>query len=213
VGFEGGQTPFYLRVPKRGFTNIFHKEYVPLNVGTLQWYIDNGRIDPSKPIDMHTLKKAGVAKKIKHGIKLLGNGSHLLTSQLNIEVSRASKKAIEAVEANGGRIVTAYYNRLGLRVLLSPEKFEGKEIPRRALPSKHDMIYYLNPENRGYLLTEAGQKRLAEGGMEGAYLHPDGRVAIPGKKTTLYTGIAPTKAEAYKEVPVEKNIPEEFNWQ
>ena len=80
--------------------------------------------------------------------------------------------------------------------------YVGKEIPRRALPSKHNMIYYLNPENRGYLLTEAGQKRLAEGGMEGAYLHPDGRVAIPGKKTTLYTGIAPTKAEAYKEVSV-----------
>ena len=62
------------------------------------------------------------------------------------------------------------------------------------------MAYYLNPDNRGYLLTEEGQKRLAEGGMKGAYLHPDGRVAIPGKKTTWYTEPAPSKAEAYKDV-------------
>ena len=58
------------------------------------------------------------------------------------------------------------------------------------------MPYYLDPKNRGYLLTEAGQERLAQGGMKGAYLDSNGRVAIPGKRTTLYSPPAPTKEEA-----------------
>ena len=62
------------------------------------------------------------------------------------------------------------------------------------------MAYYLNPAHRGYLLTEAGQHRLAEGGIAGAYLDPEGYVAIPGKRTTLYSQPAPTREEAYKEV-------------
>ena len=64
------------------------------------------------------------------------------------------------------------------------------------------MAYYLNPAHRGYLLTEAGQHRLAEGGIAGAYLDPDGYVAIPGKRTTLYSKPAPTREEAYREVCV-----------
>jgi len=63
-------------------------------------------------------------------------------------VSKASQSAIKAVERQGGTIVTAHYNRLGLRVLLKPEKFEGRQLPRRALPKKKLMAYYLNPENR-----------------------------------------------------------------
>ena len=62
------------------------------------------------------------------------------------------------------------------------------------------MAYYLNSAHRGYLLTEAGQHRLAEGGIAGAYLDPEGYVAIPGKRTTLYSQPAPTREEAYKEV-------------
>ena len=72
----------------------------------------------------------------------------MLRSKLDIEVSRASRKAIEAVEAAGGSITTVYYNKLGLRVLLKPEKFHECFMPRRALPKKADMAYYLNPENR-----------------------------------------------------------------
>ena len=63
-------------------------------------------------------------------------------------MSRASEKAIEAVERNGGRVVTAHYNRLGLRVLLYPWKFIEGLVPRRALPNKKLMPYYLDPKNR-----------------------------------------------------------------
>lgn len=87
-------------------------------------------------------------------------GADVFTSSVNIEVSRASKSAIEAVERNGGIITTAYYNKLGLRALLKPEKFRDRCLPRRALPGKKMMRYYLNPDNRGYLLTREGQQRL-----------------------------------------------------
>ena len=95
---------------------------------------------------------------------------------------------------------------MGLRVLLKPEKFVDRIKPRRALPKKKQMRYYLNPDSRGYLLTEEGKQRLTviimitkiiiiiivqEGGMEGAYLGKDGRVHIPGKRVTLYSPISP----------------------
>ena len=75
-------------------------------------------------------------------------GSDWFNAKVNIEVSRASKRAIEAVEKQGGSIVTAHYNKLGLRVLLKPWKFDENRIPRRALPNKKLMPYYLDPENR-----------------------------------------------------------------
>lgn len=63
-------------------------------------------------------------------------------------MSRASAKAIDAVEREGGRVVSAYYNKLGLRVLLKPEKFQEGLVPRRALPNKKLMPYYMDPKNR-----------------------------------------------------------------
>lgn len=67
---------------------------------------------------------------------------------MTIEVSQASQKAIEAVERQGGTIVTAHYNELGLRVLLRPWKYQEGLVPRRALPNKKLMPYYMNPKNR-----------------------------------------------------------------
>ena len=75
-------------------------------------------------------------------------GSEWFSSKVNIEVSRASKAAIEAVERQGGKVVTSYYTELGLDVLLKPWKFAERETPRRALPKKKVMAYYLDPENR-----------------------------------------------------------------
>ena len=168
-----------------------------MNLSTLQQFVDNGRLDASQPINMRTLVRSGaVGRRTRDGVKLLATGKDYFTAKVDIEVSRASQEAIETVERLGGKVVCAYYNKLGLRVLLKPEKFEGREIPRRALPTKKLMPYYLDPKNRGYLLTEAGQERLAQGGMKGAYLDSNGRVAIPGKRTTLYSPPAPTKEEA-----------------
>ena len=78
-------------------------------------------------------------------------GTTWFQAKLDIEVSRASKTAIKAIERQGGKITCAHYNKLGLRLLLKPEKFEGRRIPRRARPPKKLMEYYTNVENRGYL--------------------------------------------------------------
>ena len=87
-------------------------------------------------------------------------GAEFFRSRVDIEVSKASWNAIKTVEAAGGRVTTAYYNELSLRALLKPQKYEETLVPRRALPKKRLMKYYLNPENRGYLLTEEGKARL-----------------------------------------------------
>ena len=153
--FEGGQTPFYKRIPKRGFTNVHKQEMLPLNVGTLQDYIDMGRLrvpgpdDP--PLTMKDFVDAGIAKNnsIKHGMKLLSKGKERLITPLRIEISRASSAAIQAIETIGGEITTVHYNRLALRALLKPHKFDI--IPKRARPPPKLMTYYTNYEKRGYL--------------------------------------------------------------
>lgn len=89
--------------------------------------------------------------RIMDGVKLLGTGKTWFQANIDIEVSRASKTAIAAIERQGGKITCAHYNRLGLRVLLKPEKFEGQPIPRRARPPNDLMEYYVDPTNRGYL--------------------------------------------------------------
>ncbi len=75
----------------------------------------------------------------------------MFNSKINIEVSRASKKAIETVEREGGQITCAYYTKLGLRVLLKPWKFDEKRMPRRAAPPPKLEKYYRDPGKRGYL--------------------------------------------------------------
>lgn len=75
-------------------------------------------------------------------------GSDWFKAKVDIEVSKASEKAINAIEKAGGRLVTSHYNRLGLRVLLKPWKFDENRLPRRALPNKKLMPYYLDPNNR-----------------------------------------------------------------
>ena len=78
-------------------------------------------------------------------------GTTWFQAKVDIEVSKASKTAIKAIERQGGKITCAYYNKLGLRLLLKPEKFEGKRIPRRARPNTKLMEYYTSVKNKGYL--------------------------------------------------------------
>lgn len=160
--FEGGQTPFYKTIPKRGFSNKkFAQPMTPLNVGKLQDYIDMGRLTPNKVLTMKDFVTAGMFKynSIKHGVKLLGEGK--LRTPVQLEISRASKTAIAAVEQAGGEITTVHYNRLALRALLKPHKF--KVLPRRAKPPPKLMPYYTSFEKRGYLSVELHQKRLMKG--------------------------------------------------
>ena len=103
-GFEGGQMPIHRRLPKRGFTNIFRKKYVEVNLGRLQTAIDAGKLDASKPVDSAALLGAGVISKPRDGVRILAKGE-LTTKKIEIHAAGASKAAIAAVETSGGKIV------------------------------------------------------------------------------------------------------------
>jgi large subunit ribosomal protein L15 len=103
-GFEGGQMPIYRRLPKRGFTNIFRKDYAPVNLGTLEAAISAGKLDAGQPITEATLAAAGLVRGRLDGVRLLGNGE--LTRAITITVSGASASARAAVEKAGGSITT-----------------------------------------------------------------------------------------------------------
>jgi len=105
-GFEGGQMPIHRRLPKRGFVNIFRKNYIEVNIGEIQKAIDDGKIDPSNPVDVNALRSAGLVGKPKDGIRLLGNGN--ISSKIEVHVVGASKPAISAVEKKGGSVVLSH---------------------------------------------------------------------------------------------------------
>jgi large subunit ribosomal protein L15 len=102
-GFEGGQMPIHRRLPKRGFNNIFRKNYVEVNLGRLQTAIDAGKLDASKPVDAAALVAAGIITKKRDGIRVLGNG--VLKTKIEIHAAGASKAAAASVEAAGGSLV------------------------------------------------------------------------------------------------------------
>ena len=95
-GFEGGQMPLQRRLPKRGFTNIFKKQYVLINIRDLN------RFDPNSTLDIEALKDAGLVKRYKDGIKLLGDGE--ISHPVMIKVHKVSKTARDKIEAAGGKV-------------------------------------------------------------------------------------------------------------
>jgi large subunit ribosomal protein L15 len=101
-GFEGGQMPIHMRLPKRGFNNYTRKEFAELTLGNLQNAIIKGIIDKSKPITEVELNSAGIVKKSKDGIKLLNKGE--LKEKIEISLSKATKSCIEIIEGLGGKI-------------------------------------------------------------------------------------------------------------
>ena len=101
-GFEGGQMPLHRRLPKRGFNNIFAKKFNELNLGRVQAAVDAGLLDSKQPITVDALKEAGLIRRAKDGVRLLGHGE--LKSKLAFEVTGASAPAIKAVEAAGGTV-------------------------------------------------------------------------------------------------------------
>lgn len=94
-GFEGGQMPIYRRLPKRGFNNIFAKEYVTINVSELE------RFENGTEVTAELLKETGVVSKVLDGIKILGRGE--LTKNLNVKVAKYSAEAKEKIEKAGGK--------------------------------------------------------------------------------------------------------------
>jgi large subunit ribosomal protein L15 len=102
LGFEGGQMPLHRRLPKRGFANLFRKQFAEINLGRLQAAIAAGRIDAAHPIDGAALVKAGLVKRARDGVRLLAKGE--LSAKIEIAVAGASKAAMEAVAKAGGRV-------------------------------------------------------------------------------------------------------------
>lgn len=86
----------------------------PLNLDRLQSWIDQGKIDATKPITMKELVDSRCLHGVKDGVKLLGDGAENFTAKIDITVSRASKVAIEAIEKAGGKVTTRYFNKLGM---------------------------------------------------------------------------------------------------
>ena len=103
-GFEGGQMPLHMRIPKRGFNNIFAKDYAEVNLGAIQKVLDAGKLDAKAVVDHAALKAAGLARGGKDGVRLLAKGE--LKTKLSFKVAGASKGAREAVEKMGGAVET-----------------------------------------------------------------------------------------------------------
>ncbi|MBQ7605337.1 MAG: 50S ribosomal protein L15 [Firmicutes bacterium] len=95
LGFEGGQMPLYRRLPKRGFTNVWAKEYAIVNVGDLNCFEAGTEITPQ------LLKEAGIVKQLLDGVKVLGDGK--LEKNVTVKASKFTKSAIEKIEAAGGK--------------------------------------------------------------------------------------------------------------
>jgi large subunit ribosomal protein L15 len=101
-GFEGGQMPIHMRLPKRGFNNIFRKHYAEVNTGRLQIAIEAGKIDAGATIDGEALVNAGVITHLRDGVRLLGKGD--LSAKVTLKVAGASKGAVAIVEKAGGSV-------------------------------------------------------------------------------------------------------------
>lgn len=101
-GFEGGQMPLHRRLPKRGFNNIFAKDFNEVGLGRVQSAIDAGKLEADATVNAEALKRAGVIRRVRDGVRLLANGE--ITSKVAFEVAHASKSATSAVEKAGGSV-------------------------------------------------------------------------------------------------------------
>lgn len=122
-GFEGGQMPLHRRLPKRGFNKWRRKDFNEINVGALQSAVDAKRIDASKPVDLEVLVAAGLLRRAKDGVRLLGNGE--ITAKLSLTVNHATATAKAAVEKAGGSIT-----------VIEPKVLEADEAKRQKSAAK-----------------------------------------------------------------------------
>ncbi|KAF3397826.1 50S ribosomal protein L15 [Penicillium rolfsii] len=119
--FNGGQTPDIVVHGERGWNNIFALDMAPVNLERIQEWIDQGRIDPTRPITIRELTHSRCIHQSKDGVKVLGGSATALKQPIHLVVSRASSSAIEAVEAAGGSLTTRFYTRQAIRHILRME--------------------------------------------------------------------------------------------
>jgi large subunit ribosomal protein L15 len=126
-GFEGGQMPLHRRLPKRGFNNIFSKDFNEVNVGRVQSAIDAGKLDAKKTITVEALLAAGIIRRARDGVRLLGKGE--LKTKIAFELTGASSGAVKIVEASGGTLKLTPMPRRA-------PKPEGEGKPKKARTAK-----------------------------------------------------------------------------
>jgi large subunit ribosomal protein L15 len=129
-GFEGGQMPLHMRMPKRGFRNIFGTDFAEVNLNRIQKAIDNKRLKTDEKITEEVLRKAGLVHKSRDGVRLLAKGA--ITAKIDIEVAGVSAAAKEAVEKAGGSVTTTYTKK----VYANKKGGPGKRQTRRAEATK-----------------------------------------------------------------------------
>jgi large subunit ribosomal protein L15 len=124
-GFEGGQMPLYMRLPKRGFNNIFSLEFAEVGLGRIQKAIDQKRLDGSAKITEEALRSAGLARGSRHGVRLLGG---TLKAKIDIETAGASASAVEQIKNAGGSVSLTFKKAVRTNKKGEP----GKKAQRRA---------------------------------------------------------------------------------
>lgn len=158
VWFEGGQTPLFKRLPKKGFSRAAIA--TPLDnvtLGQIMQWVQAGRINPLEPITMKVLRDSNcVAGKVKYGVKLLAKGHDHVIVPLQLEVSYSSQQARNSVERAGGKVSHVYFTPRALRAHLNPEAFPIK--PKRdGVPKPKHMYRY--PESNFYDVTWLHRER------------------------------------------------------
>jgi len=134
-GFEGGQMPLHRRLPKRGFNNIFAKDFNEVNVGRVQAAIDAKKLDAKNPITVQALLEAGLIRRVRDGVRLLGQGE--LKTKVSFEVTGASSGALKAVEAAGGTVtLTTLPQRAAKAQGEGKPKKERKSAAKSGAPEK-----------------------------------------------------------------------------
>jgi large subunit ribosomal protein L15 len=128
-GFEGGQMPLHRRLPKRGFNKWRPQDFNEINVGTLQQAIDDKRLDGSKPLDLAALVAAGIVRRPKDGVRLLGDGE--IKAKISITVNHATAKAKVAIEKAGGSISV-----IERKVIAADEEKRKKSAAKKAASGK-----------------------------------------------------------------------------
>ncbi|XP_064604628.1 large ribosomal subunit protein uL15m-like [Liolophura sinensis] len=163
LGFEGGQTPFYLRIPQEPYYHNQHlrRQYLPLSLLQIQRMVDLGRLDTTQPIDLTALCNTQIVnlqiERKQYGVNLTDEGADIFKAKINLEVQWTSEQAIAAVEKNGGVITTRFYDPVSLYALRNPKHFfqKGVPIPRCKLPPQDAIEYYSDAKSRGYLADPA----------------------------------------------------------
>lgn len=170
LGYETGNTPFYLRFPFEPYYKGHHlkRQYLPISLYKLQVFIDTNRIDASQPIDVTTFCNTGLINlepfQMQYGFQLTDEGIDQFNTKICIEVQHAKESVIAAIERNGGVIRTAYYDPRSLQIMANPRKWfeKGVPLPRRMIPPQDAVLYYSSAVNRGYLADpeEVSKERL-----------------------------------------------------